>query len=178
MATGPTKTKVLRVSMYLKKKPGLSQEEFNRYWSHVHGPLVRPLVEKYGILKYTQVGEPLRWTFAPLLVSNVESMSVAKFSMFPLQYHTSQTVQQSTMDAWPELKALEVTPYDGVAEFIVKDVEGIKRSRDDPFFIEKIRPDEENFFDVQGMAWTIGWEEVYVVDGKIVPDSEAQQNAP
>lgn len=50
-----TKTKVLRVSMYLKKKPGLTEEEFNRYWSDVHGPLVRPMVEKYGILKYTQV---------------------------------------------------------------------------------------------------------------------------
>jgi hypothetical protein len=50
-----TKTKVLRVSMYLKRKEGLSAEEFNKYWSEVHGPLVRPLVEKYGILKYTQV---------------------------------------------------------------------------------------------------------------------------
>ncbi|KIW99161.1 uncharacterized protein Z519_00824 [Cladophialophora bantiana CBS 173.52] len=142
-----TKTKVLRVSMYLKRKPGLTEEQFNHYWSHVHGPLVRPLVEKYGILKYTQ-------------------------------YHTSSTVQEATMDAWPELKALDVTPYDGVAEFIVKDIDGIKKSRDDPFFIQRVRPDEENFFDVKGMAWTIGWEEVYVRGGKIVPDSEARQHAP
>ncbi|OAP62041.1 hypothetical protein AYL99_04244 [Fonsecaea erecta] len=142
-----TKQKVLRVSMYLKRKPEMSEEEFNHYWSHVHGPLVRPLVEKYGILKYTQ-------------------------------YHTSTSVQQTTMAAWPELQALAVTPYDGVAEFIVKDIEGIKKSRDDPFFIEKVRPDEEKFFDVKGMAWTIGWEEVYVLDGKIVPDSEARVNAP
>ncbi|KIX98399.1 uncharacterized protein Z520_05700 [Fonsecaea multimorphosa CBS 102226] len=142
-----TKQKVMRVCMYLKRKPGLTEEEFNHYWSHVHGPLVRPLVEKYGILKYTQ-------------------------------YHTSSNVQQSTMEAWPELKALDVTPYDGVAEFLVKDIEGIKKSRDDPLFHEKIRPDEENFFDVKGMAWTIGWEEVYVLDGKIVPDSEAWKNTP
>jgi aspartokinase-like uncharacterized kinase len=82
------------------------------------------------------------------------------------------------MDTWPELQGLAVTPYDGVAEFIVKDIDGIKRSRDDPLFIKEIRADEEKFFDPQGMAWTIGWEEVYVVDGKIVPDSEAWEMAP
>ncbi|OAL38568.1 hypothetical protein AYO20_02218 [Fonsecaea nubica] len=143
-----TKQKVLRVSMYLKRNPSLTEDEFNHYWSHVHGPLVRPLVEKYGILKYTQ-------------------------------YHTSSAVQQSTMAAWPELTALDVTPYDGVAEFLVRDnVEGIKRSRDDPFFVEKVRPDEEKFFDVKGMAWTIGWEEVYVLDGRIVSDEEAWRHAP
>jgi hypothetical protein len=61
MGDSAGKTKVMRVSMYLKKKAGMSQEEFNHYWSHVHGPLVRPLVEKYGILKYTQVSEYLPW---------------------------------------------------------------------------------------------------------------------
>lgn len=87
-------------------------------------------------------------------------------------------MQQSTLDAWPELRALRISEYDGVAEFIVKDIMDIKKSRDDPDFLEKIRPDEENFFDVPGMAWTIGWDEVYVKDGKIVPDSEARENAP
>ncbi|EXJ76368.1 uncharacterized protein A1O5_00876 [Cladophialophora psammophila CBS 110553] len=142
-----TKTKVLRVSMYLKRKPGLTEEQFNHYWPQVHGPLVSPLVEKYGILKYTQ-------------------------------YHTSSTVQQAMMSAWPELKALDITPYDRVAEFIVKDIHRIKKSRDDPFFIEKVRPDEEKFSDVKGVAWAIGWEEVYVRCGKIVSESEARQDAP
>lgn len=52
-----TKTKVLRVSIHLKRREGLSVEEFNRYWSEQHGPLVRPLIQKYGILKYTQVSQ-------------------------------------------------------------------------------------------------------------------------
>jgi hypothetical protein len=73
---------------------------------------------------------------------------------------------------------LNVTPYDGVAEFLVKDVGDIIRSRDDPVFLKEIRDDELNFFDVPGMAWTIGWEEVYVENNKIVPDSQVRLNAP
>jgi hypothetical protein len=73
---------------------------------------------------------------------------------------------------------LNVTPYDGVAEFLVKDVSDIIRSRDDPVFLKEIRDDELNFFDVPGMAWTIGWEEVYVENNRIVPDSQVRLNAP
>lgn len=64
------KTKVLRVSMYLRKKEGLSQEEFNRYWSEVHGPLVRPLVQKYNILKYTQVSAAYIPGASPVVASH------------------------------------------------------------------------------------------------------------
>ncbi|KAK5061395.1 hypothetical protein LTR84_007937 [Exophiala bonariae] len=141
------KTQVFRVSIYLKRKEGLSVEEFNRYWSEIHGPLVRPLIQKYGILKYTQ-------------------------------YHTSDTLQQSAIDAYPDLKSLSLTPYDGVAEFIVKDMADIRKSQEDPFYLNEVRNDEANFFDVSGAHWTIGWEEVYVEDNKLVPESQIRLNAP
>lgn len=64
--TPATKTKVVRVSVYIRRKAGMSQEEFNHYWSHVHGPVVRPLLEKMGFLKYTQVSDaPWHSHFAP-----------------------------------------------------------------------------------------------------------------
>lgn len=158
------KTKVVRVSMYLKKKEGLSQKEFNRYWSEVHGPLVRPLVEKYGILKYTQV-------------SRYRGRSATAVDL-SIQYHTSDVLQEKTMSAWPELESSSITPYDGVAEFIVKDIMDIKKSRDDPIFLDQIIADEAKFLDRSGIGWTIGWEEVYVEDNKIVPDSQVRLNAP
>lgn len=49
------KTKLVRVTLYIRKKEGLSQDEFNQYWSKVHGPLVKRMIEKHGILKYNQV---------------------------------------------------------------------------------------------------------------------------
>lgn len=61
-------------------------------------------------------------------------------------------------------------PYDGVAEFIVPDIESFNKTRVDDFFAETIRPDEENFFEVYDAGWFIGWEEVYLKDGEIVED--------
>ena len=87
-------------------------------------------------------------------------------------------MRQSAVDAWPELKSLSATPYDGVAEFIVWDMMDIKQSRDDPVFLERIKADEEKFFDVRAAACTIGWEEVYVADNKLVPESQIRLNTP
>jgi uncharacterized protein (TIGR02118 family) len=46
---------VLVVLGFLKRKPGLTLEEFNRYWRDVHGPLVRgtPEVARHFV-KYVQ----------------------------------------------------------------------------------------------------------------------------
>lgn len=82
------------------------------------------------------------------------------------------------MDAYPELKSLSVTPYDGVAEFIVRDIMDIRRSQEDPFYLKEVRDDEAKFFDVAGAHWTIGWEEVFVEDNKIVPESQIRLNTP
>lgn len=57
-----TKQQVYRMSMYFKKKKDITEEEFNRHWSEVHGPLVRPLLEKYGCLRYTQVRQSRLFT--------------------------------------------------------------------------------------------------------------------
>jgi uncharacterized protein (TIGR02118 family) len=35
----------------LRRKPGMSVQEFRDYWQHVHGPLIAKIP---GILKYTQ----------------------------------------------------------------------------------------------------------------------------
>ncbi|RYP79754.1 hypothetical protein DL770_006543 [Monosporascus sp. CRB-9-2] len=40
---------------FFRRKPGVTAREFYDHWEHVHGPLVRPWVEKYGFLGYTQV---------------------------------------------------------------------------------------------------------------------------
>lgn len=77
----------------------------------------------------------------------------------------------------PELTQAKPLDYDGVAEFIVPDVSYIKSSREDPYFFEKVLPDEERFFDTQNTGYHIGWEEVYLRDGKIVDLEEARVNS-
>ncbi|KAI6779742.1 uncharacterized protein J7T54_005772 [Emericellopsis cladophorae] len=40
---------------FLKKRPDMTLEQFYHHWQHVHGPLVKPWMEKHGFLSYTQV---------------------------------------------------------------------------------------------------------------------------
>lgn len=37
------------------RKPGLSEEEYHKYISEVHGPLVKGLAEKYGLVRLSMV---------------------------------------------------------------------------------------------------------------------------
>jgi hypothetical protein len=87
-------------------------------------------------------------------------------------------VRQSAIDEWPELGALRATPYDGVAEFLVHDMMDIKRSRLDPYYLDIVVPDEKKFFDVTDTDCTVGWEEVFIEDGKLVPEAEARASSP
>ena len=40
------------------------------------------------------------------------------------------------------------------------------RARQDPFYTDQVKPDEEKLFDAESSNWTIGWEEVYIRDGR------------
>ncbi|KAF2840325.1 hypothetical protein M501DRAFT_1015385 [Patellaria atrata CBS 101060] len=44
----------IRVQVFVNRREGLSEEEFNRYWAHEHGPLATEWLRRCGIIKYTQ----------------------------------------------------------------------------------------------------------------------------
>jgi uncharacterized protein (TIGR02118 family) len=43
------------ISFLLRRRPGLSEEEFHRYWREEHGPLVRSHAAALGIRRYSQL---------------------------------------------------------------------------------------------------------------------------
>ena len=45
---------MLRLTFLLRKKPGLSHDEFYRYWLEEHGPLVASHARRLGVLRYVQ----------------------------------------------------------------------------------------------------------------------------
>lgn len=47
--------RLVRVSFMVRRKQGTSEEEFSKYWTEQHAPLVREWLAKYGVVKYTQV---------------------------------------------------------------------------------------------------------------------------
>jgi len=50
----------------------------------------------------------------------------------------------------------------------VKSLEDLQNAVQDPEYPERIAPDEKLLFDASTSVVTIGWEEVYVLDGKVV----------
>ena len=46
---------MIRITFLLRKKKGLSAEEFYRYWREEHGPLVASFARKLNMLRYVQV---------------------------------------------------------------------------------------------------------------------------
>lgn len=64
---------------------------------------------------------------------------------------------------------MQLLEFDGVAEFLVTSPQILHNARQDPYYNEKVYPDEQKFLDFEHVAWTIGYEEVHVQDGKVVP---------
>lgn len=46
---------MLKLLFCLRRKPGMTVEEFQRYWREVHAPLVAERAELLGIRRYVQV---------------------------------------------------------------------------------------------------------------------------
>ncbi|KAG9240257.1 EthD domain-containing protein [Calycina marina] len=55
--------KLIRVSVHLKRKPGISEDAFNKYWAYTHGPLATEWLLRCGIIKYTQYHCTSQWKF-------------------------------------------------------------------------------------------------------------------
>ena len=59
-ANGIPKTKRrLCLTICTTRKPGLSEEEFGDYLMKIHGPLSKGLLAKYGMIRWSMVGNIL-----------------------------------------------------------------------------------------------------------------------
>lgn len=47
---------LIRVTVLVNRKPGTTEDEFNKYWAYKHGPLATEWLQRNGIIKYVQVG--------------------------------------------------------------------------------------------------------------------------
>lgn len=58
--------------------------------------------------------------------------------------------------------------FDGHAEVVVPNIDVLKKLVEDNFFTEFAKPDEEALVDMSSVMRTIGYEEIYVENGKAV----------
>ena len=138
----------------------MSEDEFHAHWTRKHAPLASAWLQRNGIIGYTQVSS--------LHVHVCHSHSLPRISPNPtLQYHTPKSTRDLAAGVAKEF-GWTLADYDGHVEFMVRSIEDLKKAVEDPEYPERVLPDEQRFLDQSSSVVTLGWEEVYVEDGKVV----------
>ncbi|KAJ5103178.1 hypothetical protein N7532_003707 [Penicillium argentinense] len=132
----PEAKKLVRVTVVLYRNPALTEDEFHRYWSEVHGPLVRGWLARHGIVKYTQ-------------------------------NHTPSKLRQIMSQMNWQNDAVNFDDADGTGEVWMESLESFGAATKDPYYIEKVVPDEKYLLDVSRIRMSIGYEEHHVEEGMV-----------
>jgi len=76
----------------------------------------------------------------------------------------------------PGLSQANIADYDGLMELTMPSLSCFDEAQKDPYYLEVVAPDELKFADVPRTKILIGWEEVYVKDGKKVEVQPGEAN--
>ncbi|KAF8206287.1 EthD domain-containing protein [Mycena galopus ATCC 62051] len=113
----------VRFALLVNRKPGLSKEEFHKYWSEKHGPLVTTLdIVKQNLLKYEQghtnypvLEQMAQMTGAPIPewdgMAIFEAESYAKFFEI-VQSEEYQKILVPDEDLFIDRHTLQMIPLD------------------------------------------------------------------
>lgn len=84
------------------------------------------------------------------------------------KFHTLSSFQDNAELGFPALKQMRRLDFDGCGDFLMADISCFAKFQEDPYFLSEIIPDEQRFIDWDSAFYRVGWEEVYVQDGKVV----------
>lgn len=135
----PDAVRSLRVTILVYRNPKLTSAQFHDHWRNVHAPKVSAHLAKFGITNYRQ-------------------------------YHTPPDLQNKLKTSLPSLGLddAKIPDYDGFVEIFVPDLGCYEEAMADQYYKDVITPDEMEFADMARSKVIVGWEELYVDDGKVV----------
>ncbi len=126
---------MIKLVFCLKRKPGLTREDFQSYWRNTHAPLVKGHAETLGIRRYVQCHSLGTEADTPLRVARAGSL-----------------------DAAPDI-------YDGVAELWFDSLEHLAEKANNPDVIAAgkiLLEDEAKFIDLANSPLWFSEEHVVV----------------
>ena len=126
------RTDRVRIVGLLKKKEGISREEFSSHWLNKHAPLFTSLeITKTNLSKYEQVTSSILILTA--IVSHAESN---------LECHPSSDPVAAALE-----QVVPLAKWDGMAVFEGESFEKIMEVFSSPEYFAKVAPDEDTFID-------------------------------
>lgn len=88
-----------------------------------------------------------------------------------MQYHTTPETK-ALGEAMAKAAGRPMLSFDGISDAYVKDFKTFEDAFKDPEYMEKIRPDELAFIDVENLQMTIGQDWGVVENGKKVTEHQ------
>lgn len=142
------------------RKDGVSDEKLLSWFNGTHIPLALPLMDKYGITKYSVVSRSL-------FISH-ESRTPALTRQ--RQQHTRR---DDLCDAFQAnlhrvRPTWEISKADFVVEYWMPSLECFKKLVSDPEWLEGAAKDQDNYLDMSRSTVHIGEEVTYLENGKVL----------
>ena len=150
---------LIRISICIHRRAGISEEAFHQYWAHEHGPLAAEWLKRCGGVKYVQVRKTICQVEQD---SNPDEM---------LKYHTSSE-HRNLAKKMADAVGRPVMDWDGIADFYVRKYEDFEDAFLDSEYQERIRPDELKLIDMDTVRMTVGVDYVCINEGEIVESEE------
>lgn len=97
------KQRLVRFSMMIRRRPNMSEDEFQHYWTEMHGPIVKEWLARHGFIKYTQVSRNSRHPLVIMVVAmqpsqckpdNASTTLTSKSITRHLRYESSQPASE------------------------------------------------------------------------------------
>lgn len=148
--------KMLCLNILGYKKEAISTEEYRDYMVNMHAPLVKNLMEKYGVVQWSMV----RLALYPLSLG--DSLAHVAF-----QVHSTDE-SPGLMGQLFDPQFANIAPYDCVVSVVFPDIECFVRMKADPYFKQTVGPDHEKFADTKRSQMMIGLYAPLMKDGKLV----------
>ncbi|RAH66135.1 EthD domain-containing protein [Aspergillus aculeatinus CBS 121060] len=129
-------------------------------------PLIRLtlLLKKRNDITHEEFHHHWTHVHGPLVSAWLRRHGVIRY----VQYHQLPELRAKATALWEFLGADSISDWDGHVQLYVPSLDCIANALNDPFYREVVVPDEEKFISARSCQRTVGYEECFIKDNRVV----------